>query len=141
MKAIGSAAWVFPAYNLGLVHLTRGDHERARRVLESAMEAFIAQGNTSALAHAHLGLAACAATDELWLRWDNHLGEARRLLQVTGAADEDTARLAAFAASRARDAHQPGRARDAYELAATLWRTLRRDTEVERMDRILAALP
>ena len=63
LKAIGSQAWVFPEYNTGLVYLARGDQKRAQGMLEVAMGVFTEQGNSSALANAHLALALCSALD------------------------------------------------------------------------------
>ncbi len=140
LKAIGSASWVYPEYNLGLLHLERGDHGRARRVLHTTMHAFEAHGDSRAVAQAHLCLGVCAAADRNWPDWDRHMAAARHLLSVTGAADEDTARLASTAGARAHDAHQLARARDAYELASALWRALSRGAEQSRVDHILAAL-
>jgi tetratricopeptide (TPR) repeat protein len=144
LKAIGSKSWVFPEYNTGLLHLARGDHLRARGMLEVAMEVFTEQGNTSAMAHAHLALACCSAADERWLLWDDHLREAQGLLLHTGFSDEDTARMATQAAAEALEGGQPDRARDAYELALSLWQALDRAREQEEvqaaLDRISAGL-
>jgi serine/threonine protein kinase/tetratricopeptide (TPR) repeat protein len=140
-KAIGSKAWVFPEYNTGLVHLERGDHARARPVLETAMAAFLEQGNRPALANAHLAMAIVSAHEERWILWDHHLTEGRELLAETRFADEETAQLAAAAGEAALRLEQPARARDAQALARTLWVALGRTSEAEALERRLAQVP
>jgi hypothetical protein len=82
------------------------------------------------MAHAHLALAVCAALDERWLLWDDHLREALGLLRESGFSDEDTARLATQAGAAAEKAEERERARGAYELAARLWKALDRGREL-----------
>ena len=94
------------------------------------MQIFTDQGNTAAMAHAHLALAVCAALDERWLLWDDHLREALGLLRESGFSDEDTARLATQAGAAAARAEENERARGAYELAARLWKALDRSREL-----------
>ncbi len=138
-KAIGSKAWVFPEYNTGMVHLSRGDHGRARPVLEAAMAAFHDQGNRPALANAHLAMAMVSAHEERWILWDHHLVEGRDLLADTQFADEETAQLAATAADLADRLQQPERAREVRALAERMWRTLGRTAEADALGRRLAA--
>ncbi|MEQ1503489.1 MAG: tetratricopeptide repeat protein [Myxococcota bacterium] len=138
LKAIGSRAWVFPAYNAGLIHLARGDHRRARETLEVAMAEFTRQGNSGALANANLALVLCAAFDEQWLLFDDHLAEADGLLRQTGFCDEDTARLATQAGTASERLQQGPRAVAAYELGQRLWTTLGREAELDAVSRALA---
>jgi serine/threonine protein kinase/tetratricopeptide (TPR) repeat protein len=136
-KAMGSTAWVYPDHNTALVHLARGDHARARPLLEGAAAAFLAQGNRPALANAHLAMAVVAAREERWILWDHHLQEATELLAETRVADEETAGLAAMAGDTAERLEQPDRAREARRLARGLWATLGRTAEVEALERRL----
>ncbi len=140
-KAMGSAAWVYPEYNTGLVHLDRGDHLRARALLEAAMAAFLDQGNRPALANAHLAMAVVSALEERWILWDHHLTEGRELLAETRFVDEETAQLAERAGTAADSQDQPLRARSARELARSLWTALGRQAEVDALTRRLNPAP
>jgi tetratricopeptide (TPR) repeat protein len=140
LKAIGSRSWVYAEYNTGLVHLARGDQKRAQGMLEVAMELFTEQGNSAALANAHLALALCSALEQQWILWDEHLREATGLLGETGFCDEDTARLATRAGATAAREVQIPRAREAYALAGSLWTLLDRKREITEVERALAVL-
>lgn len=134
-KAMGSPAWVYPDYNTAMVYLLRGEHVRARPLLEGATAAFLQQGNRSALANAHLAMAVVAAEEERWILWDHHLQEASDLLSDTRFADEEVAGLAAVAGDTAERLGQPHRARAARRLARGLWATLGRQAEVDALER------
>ena len=136
-KAIGSTMWMFPEYNVALVHLERGDLNRARPVLELSLHRFAKAGHQHAAAHAHLALACCAATRRQWSHWDDHVQEARVLLGRTGYADEDTARLAFRAGQVASDGGSDSRAQNAWSLSRSLWRILDRTKELRRVERLL----
>jgi serine/threonine protein kinase/tetratricopeptide (TPR) repeat protein len=140
LKAIGSRSWVVPEYNAGLVHLTRGDHRKARPMIETALAVFQEQGNQSALAHAHLALAACSALDEQWLLWDDHLREAVDTLVSIDYSDEDTARLAMRAAAAAEKHDQRERASSAYKLALRMWSALDREKEQTEVTKAIVRL-
>lgn len=140
MRAIGSGAWIFPEFNLGLVALARGDAQAARPALERGLDTFVRQENRSALAAAHLALGACAGLEDQWLLWDDHMGQAAELLAQTSMVDEDNARTAARAGRIAAARGQAERARQAYRLSRSQWVALRRTTELAEVDAALDAL-
>lgn len=140
LRAIGSRSWVVPEYNMGLVHLLRGDHKRAMPMLETALAAFQEQGNLSVIAHAHLAMAIGSACSEQWLLWDEHLREASEILHAIDYADEDTARLAMRAAATAERQEQRERALAAYQLAQRMWAALGRSREQSEVDKAIERL-
>jgi len=140
LKAIGSSAWVVPEYNRGLLYLAVEDYGRARPILELSLHRFTADEKHAAVAHAHLALACCAAQDATWLLFDEHLREAAAILQRTGGADEDTARIAENAGQAAKGAGHLGRALEAWTLARAQWRTLKRPDEQRRVEGLLSHL-
>ncbi len=140
LRAIGSQAWIVPEYNRGLLYLAVEDFGRARPVLELSLHRFNADGKHGAVAHAHLALARCAAQDTTWLLFDDHLREASAILQRTGGADEDTARIAESVGKAAKDAGHAGRALEAWTLARAQWRTLKRPEDQRRVETMLSNL-
>jgi tetratricopeptide (TPR) repeat protein len=136
-KAIGSTLWIFPEYNVAMVHLERGDLARARPIVELSLHRFASAGHQHATAHAHLALAVCAGVRRRFDTWDDHVHEARVLLGRTGYADEDTARLAFRAGQVASDGGHPDRALNAWSLSRSLWRILDRTSELKRVERLL----
>lgn len=139
-RAIGSGAWSFPDFNLGLIELTRGHVQSARATLERNMATFVRQGNRSAIAGAHLALAVCAAREARWLEWDEHIREARALVRNTATVDEDTARTASLAGTTAEAAGELHRAVSAWRLARSQWLGLRRTPEIADADAVLDRL-
>ncbi len=140
LKAIGSQAWVIPEYNRGLLYLAVEDFGRARPILELSLHRFTADDRYAAVAHAHLALARCAAKDTTWLLFDEHLREASAILQRTGGADEDTARIAESVGQAAKAAGHLGRALEAWTLARQQWRALKRPDEQRRVEGLLSHL-
>jgi len=139
-KAIGSHLWIFPEYNGALVHIERGELERAQPILQLSLRRFEDAKHQPAVAHAHLALAACEAHRGRWDRWDAHVHDARVVLGRTGYADEDTARMAFRAAQGASRAGKSDRARNAWSLSRSLWRILDRPAELKKVERLLHGL-
>jgi len=139
-KAIGSHLWIYPEYNGALVQLERGDLERAQPILQLSLRRFEAAKHQPGVAHAHLALACCEATQGHWDAWDGHVHEARVVLGRTGYADEDTARMAFRAAQGASRAGKRDRARNAWSLSRSLWRILDRAAELDKVERLLHGL-
>ena len=139
-RAIGSASWIFPHYNLALVHLARREFGDARLIMEGALPAFTEQGNRPAQTDVLIGLAACAASERTWLLFDDHMDEVAGALRATASADEDTARLLSTAGDVAVTQGEANRAIQAYRLARGQWRILGREAEVQHLNEFIAQL-
>jgi hypothetical protein len=117
------------ALNLALVHLERGELNRARLRAEQASAELRVRGAHQFQAAAHLLLAICAASAEDWPGWDRRLEEARAELERTAQVHADIAALATRAARTAQPL-DPARAEPAWELAIEQWTRLERAEEV-----------
>ncbi len=139
-RAIGSADWTFPELNLGLVHLALRDHAAAREIFEALLPAFVARGDRRVQTELLVGLAACAAAEQQWLMWDDHMAEAAAALEGSSAVGEDTARLLSLAGDAAVAHGEVGRALEAYRRAARQWRALGRGREADNLEEFIARL-
>jgi tetratricopeptide (TPR) repeat protein len=139
-RAIGSASWTFPNYNLALVHLARREFGEARPIMEESLPAFTKQGNRPAQTDVLIGLAACAASECSWLLFDDHMDEVAGALRATASADEDTARLLSTAGDVAVAQGEGARGIQAYRLARGQWRILGREAEMRHLDEFVAQL-
>ena len=138
LRGIGSEAWVFPDFNLGLIRLIRGQPREAR------------PNPRARDAHVH--------GPEQPRRAGRRAPRPRRVRRHRGAvaavgraprrggragteyAEPDTARLAAFAAEHAAANAEWARAVHAFGIARGHWAALRNAGEVERIDRRIATL-
>ena len=137
-RAAGAWQWVYPELNLVQLLLGREEFAQAEGHLESLAAEFERMGARTTLTPIQLGLALCAAVEGRWLAWDDHLREARSLIQESGSADEDGARLAWQAGEKAHRLGESARAIDALILSRQLWRTLGRAEEAAEVERLIA---
>lgn len=140
LRAIGSHMWIFPDTNIGLIHLVRREYPEARIILERAIAAFTKTGHNAAIIGCHLGLAACAASRNQWLLWDEHMTQAIGMIEDSAHADEDSARCATIAGDAALAQGDPVRSRGAYLISLKIWAVLGRAEEVAGVNEKLAAL-
>lgn len=137
LRAIGSASWCYPHYNLGLVKLARSESEAAVALLSEGMTEFTRLGDRRAMLNAHLALAACASMSGHWLWFDENLAQAEEMSSESSTADEDIARTAEEAGHRARGAGELDRAVRAFCVARDQWSKLDRLDEVDEVEEIL----
>ena len=83
---------------------------------------------------------ACAAANNQWLMYDDHLLEAATSFRATASADEDSARLLGMAGDTAMSKGEESRAAVAYRLARGQWQILGRRQEVVNLDQFLARI-
>jgi tetratricopeptide (TPR) repeat protein len=127
-----------PRFNVGLVLLARGDHEKARTVFEAELDRLAASKRTIDLLWLHVGLLPCTAAARDWEEWDLHFERVDALLEDF--VDEDIAWCARLGGKLAVQAEDRARARRAFELARAQWQRIGNAVEVERVDADLAAL-
>ena len=140
MEAIGSGTDVFVRINLGLVLLLRSQWAEASATLEAARAALQAQGLLGLLGCVHAELLPSAAATRDWAAWDRHLVQAQTLLTRAPMVDPDIAWPAQLGGTLAREAGDPQRARGAFELALSQWRSLGNDAKVAEVVAALAGL-
>jgi len=124
-----------PMANLGLILLAQDRFGEARGMFAEALRL--------ALSHHHLGLAgalnvallACLAGEGFWAPWDEHLAEARRLLEESDWVDPDIAPLAERAGDLAQAAGEDRRAARAFAIAEHQWTKLGRKGRAAQVSR------
>jgi len=139
-RAIGAGGAVFPRLYLGLLAATSGDYAEARGTLEEALVTLEAQGRQDFVGAVHAFLLPCAAAAADWAAWDRHLDRALALLESTGFVEVDVARMAALGGELALDSGDTRRARGAFSLAVSQWRSLERSGEAREVERVIEGL-
>jgi tetratricopeptide (TPR) repeat protein len=110
--------------NLAMVAVLQRDWIRARANLDAALAALETHGMRPVIGAALVMRLCVDAAEHDWTLWDTHIERARTLLHEASFFDEDTARMAALAASLAHSAGEPTRAASAMGIATTQLRGL-----------------
>ncbi len=102
---------------LGQVLVLQGQHQEARRVLDTFRVAVRRMGRKAPLASALAALLPCLAREGDFETFDGHLGSLRAVLEATGYVDGDVATMLELAADEARAAGREWPAQRARTLA------------------------
>lgn len=132
-RTIGSGGVGLSQLNLAFVMVMKGRAQEAAPYLQHALDTFADGGRRDLEGAAYLAWLVLLAERQDWQRWDHTYVRMTQLLEETGLCDLDLAALATLAGDRARDAHQPERAQQIYQVAFQLWYTLQRDDQVQRL--------
>ena len=139
-RAISSERTFVPMANLGLILLAQDRFAPARESFEEALQLALA-GNHRGLAGAlHVALLVCHAGEESWSGWEEHLVEARRLIDEVTWVDPDIAPLAERAGELADAADEWERAAGVLELARAQWKQLGRDERADDVAKRIARI-
>ncbi len=139
-ETIGHSHAMFARANLGLITLERGDLAAAHPLLRRSLEQFEREGRTAITAQVLAALLPCEAARGDWAAFDARAMRVSTLVDETGLADADTARMAERAGTLAAAAGHRERALFAWKLAATQYRGLGRAEDARALEARLTAL-
>jgi tetratricopeptide (TPR) repeat protein len=99
LRALGHRNALICEINLGLVDVQRGEHARARGVLQASLAQLEERRRPDLAAAVHVFLLPCCAAVADWEAFDSHFEQARYLVSSTGMVDGDIADAAERAAT------------------------------------------
>jgi serine/threonine protein kinase/tetratricopeptide (TPR) repeat protein len=117
LKRLGSHEYVFPEFNLLLIHLLRGEFDTVGEAARGLVDAL---RELDRPAYLGLALLMCACHDahaREWAAWDDHFGEGAGLVSATGLIELDAALIYEQLAALTRASGQGARGERAWALA------------------------